>query len=98
MKCSRIGAKKSNGSGRPIKVTLQSPEEVTEVLRRAKDLKSIVAPDFSFSFKKLYLSPDRTEEQRKSRRNLVLQMKQKIEKDPGKRYYIKDNRVCVADP
>ena len=52
VKCSRIGVKKSNGSGRPIKVTLQSPEDVTVVLRHAKELKSIVAPDFSFSFKK----------------------------------------------
>lgn len=47
-KCRRVGYKKSAGPGRPIKVTLRSPDKVREVLRGANKLKSIVAPDFSF--------------------------------------------------
>ena len=50
--------KKSDGNGRPIKVTLSTSEAVRQVLNKAKVLKSSVIMGDSFSFNKLYLSPD----------------------------------------
>ena len=40
--------------------------DVRNVLSRAKELKSIIAPGFSFKFNRLYLSPDRTDEEKDS--------------------------------
>ena len=56
--CRRVGFPVST-VGRPIKVTLRSPDEVHNVLREAKRLKSVIAPGFSFKFNKLYLSAAR---------------------------------------
>ena len=93
--CRRVGVKRSDGAGRPIKVTLQSPDVVQQVLRKSNSLKSILIPGYSFMFNKLYLSPDRTEEERKKRQKLVKEMKDKIKEDPSKKYYIKNNTVNV---
>lgn len=93
--CRRVGIRKSNGVGRPIKVTLQNPEVVYQVLKNSRDLKSILIPGYSFRFNKLYLSPDRSVEERKIRQKLVAEMKDKIKQDPSKRYYIKNNKVNV---
>ena len=92
-KCRRVGIKKSDRPGRPIKVTLRSPDNVRDVLSRAKVLKSIIASSFSFKFNRLYLSPHRTEEERKVRQKLVKEMKDRILEDSSKRYFIKDNKV-----
>ena len=96
-KCRRVGFLKPDSIGRPIKVTLRSPDEVRHVLSESKILKSIVTPGFSSKFNKLYLSPDRTEEERKSRQELVKEMKNKIAEDSSKRYFIKNNRVMTAE-
>ncbi len=88
-----MGIKKSDGAGRPIKVTLRSPDNVRDVLSRAKVLKSIIASSFSFKFNRLYMSPHRTEEERKVRQKLVKEMKDRILEDSSKRYFIKDNKV-----
>ena len=96
-KCSRIGIKRTDGPGRPIKVTLRNTDAVRDVLSRAKLLKPILAPDYSFKFSKLYLSADRTEEERGHRQKLVQEMKERIKTDGSKRYYIKDKKVCVRD-
>ena len=95
-RCQRMGQKKTDGTGRPIKVTLQSPEMVYQVLKNSKAIKPTLIPGYSFIFNKLYLSPDRSPEERKVRKDLVLQMKEKIKEDPSKRYYIKDNKVNIV--
>ena len=93
--CYRIGMKRSDDRGRPIKVTLRNADAVRDVLSGAKALKSILAPDYSFKFSQLYLSPDRTDEERQLRKKLVQEMKEKIKVDASKRYYIKDRKVCI---
>ena len=96
-KCERVGVKKSADAKRPIKVTLQDAESVREVLSRAKLLKSFHTTGYNFEFCKLFLSPDRSLEERITRQHLVKEMKDRIKKDPGKKYYISNNRVCVAE-
>jgi hypothetical protein len=94
-KCGRIGVRKTDGMGRPIKVTLRNNDAVKDVLSGAKALKNIVAPAYSFKFSKLYLAPDRTDEERKVQKKLVQEMKESIKANPSKRYYIRDKKVCM---
>lgn len=94
----RVGVKKSDSPrSRPIKVTMRDPEIVREFLSRAKVLKSVDVADYNFNYNKLYLSPDRSQDERISRQKLVQEMKERIKKDPSKKYYIKNNKVCVAE-
>ena len=97
IKCERVGVKKSTDAKRPIKVTLKDAKSVREVLSRSKILKSFQSTDYNFEFCKIFLSPDRSLEERISRQNLVKEMKDSIKKDPNKKYYIRNNRVCVAE-
>ena len=96
-KIQRVGEKKSDSNGRPIKVTLRSAAAVQQVLRKAKTLKTVKIPGYSFCYDKLYLSPDRSLDERKSRQKLVQEMKGMIAKDSSKRYFIRNDKVCVAD-
>ena len=84
----RIGkTKKEQGKIRPIKVVLESIDEVDFVLERARNLKD------SDKFKQVYLGPDRTKENHLAHNKLDRQMKQMIEKDPNKHYYIRQGRI-----
>ena len=90
----RIGTKKPGVSNaRPIKVTLNSPEDVRHVLRRSSLLKK--SPEEYF--RKLYLAPDRTLEERKEHQKLVSELKNLIDTEPGKYHYIKNKRVMSTD-
>ena len=90
----RIG-KKEQGKNRPIKVVLESVDEVNSNLEVARNLKD------SYKFKHVYLGPDRTKENQLTQKNqlthnkLVRQMKQMIEKDPNKHYYIRQGRYVL---
>ena len=90
----RIGTKKPGVSNaRPIKVTLNSPEDVRSVLRRSSLLKKSPG-EYS---RKLYLAPDRTLEERKEHQKLVSELKNLIDTEPGKYHYIKNKRVMSTD-
>ena len=86
----RIG-KKEQGKKRPIKVELGSAADVDFVLRRARNLKD------SDNFKHVYLGPDRTKEDQIAHNKLVKEMKQMIERDPSKHYFISQRRICSVD-
>ena len=96
VKCERVGVKKSDVR-RPIKITLRNSETVRDVLSRAKLLRSFVTTGYNFDHNKLYLTPDRSLDERITRQKLVQEMKDKIKKDSSKRYYIRNNKVCAAD-
>ena len=90
----RIGTKKPGVSNaRPIKVTLNNPDDVRYVLRRSSLLKK--SPEEYF--RRLYLAPDRTLEERKEHQKLVSELKNLIESEPGKYHYIKNKRVMSTD-
>ena len=68
----RIGTKKPDVSNaRPIKVTLNNPDDVRSVLRRSSLLKK--SPEEYF--RKLYLAPDRTLEERREHQKLACEVK-----------------------
>ena len=73
---------------RPVRVTVDRPETVFEILRAAKNLKK------SDHYSNVYISFDRSPEQRAERKNLVELMKKKIAKNPDQKYYIKRGEIC----
>ena len=84
--CHRIGGVKE-GVNRPIKITLGSSDIVQRVLRNAGRLKR------SEKFKGVYLSADRTVEERTARKELVMQLKQKREREPAMYHFIKNGTI-----
>ena len=83
----RIG----RGNERPIKIVLENKSRVFDVLSAAKKLKGIE------EYCNVYISVDRTAEERASRKKLVAEMKEKISQDSGKHYYIRKGKVCYRD-
>ena len=47
--------------------------------------------------KSVYVSPDKTKEQRAIHSKLVLKMKEMFKKDSSKHYFIKDSKVNCVD-
>ena len=95
---SRIGSgvpstseESANRKPRPVKVTVASSAIVKEVLSRAKHLKNCSG------FRGVYLSPDRSVEQRAEHRKLVLELKQRLVDQPGKRHFIRGNSVVSTE-
>ena len=76
---------------RPIKVELKSSSDVDIILRGAYKLRKLG------DLKSVYVSPDRTKEQRATHSKLVLKMKEMIKKDSSKHYFIKDSKVNCVD-
>ena len=72
-------------------------KRITTKVSKAKSLKSFQTDGYNYEYCKLFVSPDRSPEERLTRQNLVKEMKDKIKNDPGKRYYIRNNRVCAAE-
>ena len=87
---SRVGVAGS-GKVRPVKVTLSCQDTLYQILKKSKDLKR--DPELS----SIYLSRDRTLEERTERRKLVSELKKKRDENPGKTYVIKKNSViCLS--
>ena len=84
--CCRIGQQKS-GFARPIRFRVQNSATVYQILRKAKKLKDVDG------YKAIYLSPDRTPEERNTRRKLVEQLKEKRLSDTEKLYYIRRGEI-----
>ena len=81
----------ANRKPRPVKVTVASSAIVKEVLSRAKYLKDCSG------FRGVYISPDRSVEQRAEHRKLVTELKQRLVEQPGKRHFIRGNTVVSAE-
>ena len=65
------------GKKRPVKVTMQNTDAVFEVIKAAKGLKN------NEEYCDVFITEDRTIEERESRKKLVLEMKEKISEDPS---------------
>ncbi len=88
--CSRIGQSNSDSEiKRPIRLRLKSSAMAYQLLKKAKMLKDIDG------FKSVYISPDRTFEERASRRELVTQLKEKrlTVTDSKQRYFIRKGKI-----
>ena len=83
----RVG-KKSADKARPVKVLLGNSSTVLQILVKAKELR------LSEHHKTVFISPDRSPEDRVAHKKLVDQLREKMRKDPEKRYYIRSGRIC----
>ena len=90
--CRRIGQRVTNvDTKRPIIFSVNSTDVVYQILRKAKRLREIEG------FKTVYISPNRTPEERISRQKLVNDLKQRRSSDPSGRHFIRKGKIVKAD-
>ena len=87
----RVGLKSKKQAPRPVKVSFSNATIVTQILSKCSVLRD------SDRFKKVFISPDRSPEQRAVHRELVVQLKSKKTNEPSKRHYIKGGQIYSAD-
>lgn len=87
----RIGKKKLDNSSRPVKVTAASSTVIAQILSKAKKLKK------QTKYENVYLSPDRSPEQRLKQKQLVLDLKQLAVEKPGQKHFISNGKICSVD-
>jgi len=90
LSCSRLGSRRE-GSTRPIKCCLSSAAFVSQILRNAAKLKQ------SDRFGSVYLSPDRTVEERRKRKELVEQFKLKKSENPESNFRIDFRNYVIVE-
>ena len=86
----RLGVEE-HGKTRPLKVKFSCADTARRLLGNAKELRNTT------DYKKCYIAPDRTKEERDARKKLVDEMKRLIETEPTKYYYIRNNKVCSVN-
>jgi len=92
MGCRRIGQRVTGESKkRPIIFSVKSTDIVYQILKKAKRLKDIE------DFKTVYISPNRTLDERISRQKLVNELKERRLGDPTGRYFIRKGEIVKAD-
>ena len=84
----RLG--KQNSSARPVKVVLRNRDAQMSIMSKKALLKG------NEKFGKVFISPDRSVEERKERKQLVDKLKEMIKRSPGTHYIIRGNRVLEA--
>ena len=89
MDCCRVGVSKQERL-RPVKFTLRSSDMVKQILRKAKALRT------KDGFSNVYISPDRTVEERRAFKKLWDELQEKRKVDPDKVHYIKNNKIVSA--
>ena len=91
--CCRMGRTVSNGGPavKPIKFTLSGSDHVRRVLSKARKLREVEGYD------SVYISPDRSAEQRAAFRKLVLEVKQKRELEPQRVHVIRNNKIVSSE-
>ena len=75
---------------RPVRVTVDKAETAFEVLKSAKKLKES-------QFDTVYITLDKSPEERAERKKLVEQMKKKIAENPQKKYFIRRGELCCEE-
>jgi hypothetical protein len=74
-----------------VKVSFQSRESAVSVLAGAKRLNAVD------DLKNVYISPDRSPEERAKRKQLVEHLTEKIKKEPGIHQYIQRGKIQSAE-
>ena len=87
--CCRVGTKREEAT-RPVKFSLSSSDMVTQVLRKARLLRS------KEGYKPVYICPDRTVEERMAYRKLTEALIEKRKAGPDKLYIIKNNKIVSS--
>ena len=92
MEASRLGEKKDNAArSRPVRVTLFNAATTKLILAKTKALKKTAR------FSSVYITPDRSPEQRETHRQLVQELKKRTAERSTERHYISGGRVWSAD-
>ena len=92
LEAQRIGKKKTDSATtRPVKVCVSSSLIVQQILANARNLRQ------STKFKTVFLSPDRSPEQRESRRELIASMRARALEEPDKKFYIREGQIISAN-
>ena len=86
----RIG-KKSPSATRPVKVSLSSSSIVQQILKNSSKLSG------TEKFKRVFLAPDRTAEERAHRKELVLELKRRAEVEKDKKLFIRGGKICTLE-
>ena len=90
----RIGIQKRSATDsskpRPVKVTVASSAHAFQIIRAARKLKDLSR------YSQVFICPDRTDEERKSRREAVTLMKQKKKDEPNKIFFINRSGQVVT--
>jgi hypothetical protein len=81
----------STEKNRPIKVSLRNCKTVHRLLAKAEKLIATAA------YRNVYISPDRSSEEREKHRELVAEMKRKASKDPEKHYFLLRGEVFYRE-
>ena len=87
----RIGVPAS-GKTRPVKVSFGCKDDAQAIIRGAKNLRT------SEKYKKVFIAPNRTSEERIKRRKLVQLLREKKTKEPEKHHFIYRDAVCSREP
>ena len=69
---------------------MQTTTEARLLLQNARKLKSS-------NLSTVYVGPDRSKDERAAHKKLLIEIKQMIEKDSTKHYYIRDNKIKIID-
>ena len=83
----RVGEVRSGVTKRHIKVTLRSPLIARKILAKSSKLRGVD------EFREVYVSPDRSPEQRTKQRELVAELKRRRSEEPSKRHFIRGGKV-----
>ena len=84
--CCRIGLRRGKAP-RPVKICLNSPDIVQQVLRKARLLRT------KEGYRAVYICPDRTVEGRMAYKKLLEELKTKRNAEPDKFFAIRNNKV-----
>ena len=87
----RLGKKKVGGKGRPVKVTLSNSAFISQILRKARNLKTTA------EYQSVFISPDLTPEERTKQRELILELKKRTAEAPDMRHYIRGGKVFSVE-
>lgn len=87
----RVGKPVTGGPPRPIKVSLRSAMVAMQILRNAKRLKE------STDFGGVFISPDRSREERIEHKKLVEQLRAKQQQEPSSYHYIWSGVIYSKD-
>ena len=92
LEASRLGEKKKNETrARPVRVTLYNAATAKQILAKTKALKKTVR------YSSVFITPDRSPEQREVHRQLVQELKKRTTEKPTERHYISGGRVWSVD-
>ena len=90
--CCRVGIKQAGStSKRPVKFSLSSSDMVNQILRKSKLLRT------KPGYRHIYISPDRTVEERRAFKKLWEELLLKRKTETDRVHFIKNNKVVSLD-